>query len=82
MTANESLSKKIKKVIEEIIISSEEEFMEKFTDSEVKDIIKHKTKISKLGEDDEQLINLIKSEVEDIVALYLLEKNFKKKNKR
>lgn len=82
MTENESLKKKIKKVVEEIIVLNENEFEEKFSEEEIKDAIKHKTKISKLSVEDEQLIKLIKDEVEDIVGMYLLQKSFKKKNKR
>lgn len=82
MIENEPLKKKLKKVIEEIILQDLIKFEEIFSEEEARDIIKHKTKISKVASDDNQLLSLIREEVEDIVGVYLLEKSFKQKNKK
>lgn len=79
MTDNEKLKKKIRKVIEEMITVYEDEFTDKFGELEIKDSIKHKTQISTLGIEDDQLIELIKADVEDLLGTYLLQKSFKKR---
>lgn len=78
-TMNTAINKKIRKVIEEIIVQYEEEFKNKFSEEEISDVLKHKTQVGKLGVEDNQLEELIKKEVEDCIGAYLVRKSIKKK---
>lgn len=73
------IDKKIKKVIEAIIIEYEDEFTKKFGETEYNDALKHKNKVSNVALEDNELINIIKEEVEDCIGAYLLSKPMKKK---
>lgn len=76
---NTALNKKIRKVVEEIILQYEEEFKGKFSEEEMLDVLKHKTQVGKLAVEDNQLERLIKEEVEDCIGAYLVKKSMKKK---
>lgn len=77
--SNSALSKKIRKVVEEVILQYEEEFTTKFTEEEMIDVLKHKSQIGKLSVEDSQLEQIIKDEVEDCIDAYLIKKRIKKK---
>ena len=72
------IEKRIKKIVEEIILKYQQEFSEKFSKEEMKDALKHKTQIANLALSDSSIEYLIKDEVEDCVGAYLLKKQFKK----
>lgn len=78
MEQNEKIRKRLKKLIEEIIITNEESLNELYSEEEMKSVIKHKNQVAILGTDD-YLIDILTKEVEDIVGLYLLRVKFKKK---
>lgn len=78
MSNNEQIRKRLKKLIEEIILENEEHFNELFSEEKMKSAIKHRNQVAILGADDD-LIELLTLEVEDIVGLYLLKMDFKKK---
>lgn len=78
MEQNEKVRKRLKKLIEEIIITNEESLNELYSEEEMKSVIKHKNQVAILGTDD-YLIDILTKEVEDIVGLYLLRVKFKKK---
>lgn len=78
MEQNEKIRKRLKKLIEEIIITNEESLNELYSEEEIKSVIKHKNQVAILGTDD-YLIDILTKEVEDIVGLYLLRVKFKKK---
>jgi len=75
---HEKIRKRLKKLIEEIIITNEESLNELYSEEEMKSVIKHKNQVAILGTDD-YLIDILTKEVEDIVGLYLLRVKFKKK---
>lgn len=77
--SNSALSKKIRKVVEEVIIQYEDEFRTKFSEEEMIDVLKHKAQIGKLAVEDLQLENIIKEEVEDCIGAYLIKKSTKKR---
>ena len=77
--SNSALSKKIRKVVEEVILQYEDEFRDKFSEEEMVDVLKHKAQIGKLAVEDLQLENIIKEEVEDCIGAYLIEKSSKKR---
>lgn len=72
------ISKKIRKVVEEIIVQNQEEFTTKFGESEMADVLKHKAQVGKLSVEDLSLEELIKTEVEDCIGAYLIRKSHKK----
>lgn len=74
-----ALNKKIRKVVEEIIVQYEDEFREKFSEEEMVDVLKHKAQIGKLAVEDKQIELLLKEEVEDCIDTYLIKKSIKKK---
>lgn len=74
--------KRIKKLIEEIIVDYQDEFVEKFSKEEIESVVKHRTKVSEIGLEDDRIKNLIKDEVEDCIGVYLLNKDFKKKKRK
>lgn len=74
-----AIKKKIKKVVEEIIIEYQDEFESKFTEIEMTDVLKHKAQVSKISISDEVIENFIKSEVEDCIGVYLINKSKKKR---
>lgn len=78
MEQNEKIRKRLKKLIEEIIITNEKSLNEIYSEEEMKSVIKHKNQVAILGSDD-YLIDILTKEVEDIVGLYLLRVKFKKK---
>lgn len=78
MEQNEKIRKRLKKLIEEIIITNEKSLNEIYSEEEMKSVIKHKNQVAILGTDD-YLIDILTKEVEDIVGLYLLRVKFKKK---
>ncbi|NLZ35665.1 MAG: hypothetical protein GX889_12340 [Clostridiales bacterium] len=78
MEQNEKIRKRLKKLIEEIIITNEKSLNEIYSEEEMKSVIKHKNQVAILGSDD-YLIDILTKEVEDIVGLYLLSVKFKKK---
>lgn len=78
MEQNEKIRKRLKKLIEEIIITNEKSLNEIYSEEEMKSVIKHKSQVAILGTDD-YLIDILTKEVEDIVGLYLLSVKFKKK---
>ena len=78
MEQNEKIRKRLKKLIEEIIITNEESLNELYSEEEMKSVIKHKNQVAILGTDD-YLIDILTKEVEDIVGLYLLRVNLKEK---
>lgn len=73
------IDKRIKKIIETIILENEKEFAEKFGEEGYKDALKHKSKISKIALSDSKLHDLIKEEVEDCLGYYLLTKTTRKR---
>lgn len=77
--SNSALSKKIRKVVEEVILQYEDEFRDKFSEEEMVDVLKHKAQIGKLAVEDLQLENIIKEEVEDCIGAYLIKKSSKKR---
>lgn len=74
-----AIDKKIKKVIEAIIIEYEKEFTEKFGENEYKEALKHKAKVTDVALEDSQLKDMIKDEVEDCIGAYLLSRPIKRK---
>lgn len=72
------LEKKIRKVVEEVILCYQEELREGFTDAELLDVLKHKAQIGKLAVEDKQLENIIKNEVIDCIDCYLTIKLLKR----
>lgn len=77
-----TIDKRIKKVIETVIIESEEEFKEKFGEQEYQDALKHRAKVTKLALEDDLLKEIIKDEVEDCIGAYLLSRPIKKEKKK
>lgn len=77
--ASSSIKKKIRKVVEEMIIENNVEFAEKFSEEEMVCALKHKSQIAKLAVEDDLLENIIKDEVEDCIGAFLLKRYFKKK---
>ena len=73
-----TVNKRIKKLVEAIIIENKKELIEKFGELEYNDALKHKTKISNLAIEDDELENVIKHEIEDCIGAYLLSKPAKK----
>ena len=74
-----AIDKKIKKVIEAIIIEYEKEFIEKFGENEYKEALKHKAKVTEVALEDSQLKDMMKDEVEDCIGAYLLSRPIKRK---
>lgn len=75
---NTPINKKIKKVVEEIILQYKDDFIEKYSEEEIVDVLKHKAQVSKLAVSDKQLESIIKLEVEDCIGAYLIKKAIKK----
>lgn len=73
------IDKKIKKVIEAIIVEYEKEFSDKFGENEYKEALKHKAKVTDVALEDSQLRDIIKDEVEDCIGVYLLSRPVKKR---
>lgn len=73
------IDKKIKKVIEAIIVEYEKEFSDKFGENEYKEALKHKAKVTDVALEDSQLRDIIKDEVEDCIGAYLLSRPVKKR---
>lgn len=73
----QKIEKKIKKIVEEIILLNQDEFTQKFSPEEMKDVLKHKTQIATLAVEDNLLKNIIKDEVEDCIGMYLIKKGSK-----
>ena len=73
------LEKRLKKIIELVIVENEEEFSNKFGEAEYKDALKHKTKVATLALEDEQFLEILKDEIEDCIGAYLLSKPLKRK---
>ena len=71
------VQKKIKKVVEEVIVQYADEFKEKYSENEIEYAIKHKAQVSKIGVSDDRLESLIKEEVEDCLGAYLFNKKIK-----
>lgn len=74
-----AIDRKIKKVIEAIIVEYEKEFSDKFGENEYKEALKHKAKVTDVALEDNQLKDIIKDEVEDCIGAYLLSKPIKKR---
>lgn len=74
-----TLNKKIKKVVEEIILLYEEDFREVFSENEMNDVVKHKAQVSKLAVEDTIIEKEIKKYVEDYIDSYIINKLIKKK---
>lgn len=69
------IEKKIRKVVEEVLIQYESEFKDKFGEQDMLYVMKHKAQIGKLAVEDNILECLIKDEVEDFIGVYLIKKN-------
>lgn len=66
------LEKKLKKVIEQIIIDYEEYFIDSYGEDFYKIALKHKSKISNMAIQDDDLKALIREQVEDFIGIYLI----------
>lgn len=83
---NEKIEKKLKKIIDEEIISNKENLENIFSEEEVAYAIKHRNKIEDLLLCDSSLKKIIESEIVDYIDSYLTEKfpgyDFNKKTKK
>ncbi|MGX9757652.1 hypothetical protein ACWYRQ_15340 [Clostridioides difficile] len=66
----EVINKKLKKVIEEIIIQEEDYFSDKFDGRDFKEIKKHKNQVSQIVLGNELLVEYLKAFIVDGIDMY------------
>ena len=72
------IKKRIKKLVEAVIVENEQELTLKYGELEYKDALKHKNQVSNIAIENDEFENMIKAEIEDCIGAYLLDKPIKK----